>query len=282
MKYIYTIFTLLFFTNLGLSQCVEGDCKNGTGVMVFDSGNKYKGEFKNGKRNGTGTFVWSSGAKYQGEWKNDKMDGMGTYIFPDRRVYKGQFVMGKKQGKGELLDENGKTIYKGKWENDVFVDPDAIRYSYFGLGAAVVSDIFPDIPAKGTCTFINPISLSFDYGLTPEITIGAQAGYSTMSFAPDDETLSEPTYNYILLGGRAMYHFNFLKGDRIIPYIGGMAGYSIASGDTGETDRFLAPESTFIYNGVIGVKGYVLPNLGFFAEAGLGYSNVNLGLSFRL
>jgi len=59
------------------------------GTYTFPSGNKYVGEFENGKRNGQGTFTFASGDKYVGEFKNDKRNGQGTFTFASGTVKEG-------------------------------------------------------------------------------------------------------------------------------------------------------------------------------------------------
>ena len=39
------------------------------------------GVFKDRERNGQGTYTYSDGDKYEGEWKNGKYHGQGTYTF---------------------------------------------------------------------------------------------------------------------------------------------------------------------------------------------------------
>ena len=58
MKKLLTIFFLLQFI-FGYTQCIEGDCKNGTGTYTWASGDKYVGEWKDGKRHGQGNFTWA-------------------------------------------------------------------------------------------------------------------------------------------------------------------------------------------------------------------------------
>lgn len=283
MKHILLL--LLFSLGFHLSsyaQCIEGDCKNGTGIMVFNSGNKYKGEFKNGERHGQGRFVWGSGAKYDGQWQNDKMHGQGTYIYPDRRVYRGSFVNGQKEGKGVLEAEDKTILKKGKWVADQFEDPDAKRYSHIGLSTSILSDFFPDIPAAGTCTYINPSALFFDFGINSYLSIGAMAGYASVSIDPTSEAISEASYSYLLFGGRSTIQFNVIGDNTFVPYVKGMLGYSMASGDEGNSERFEEAENEIIYNAHLGLKAFIYKDLGLFVEGGLGISQLNAGLILRL
>ncbi len=65
--------------------CV-GDCANGTGTYYYaahtfgeESGDRYEGEWKDGKRDGRGTYYSANGDRYEGQWKDNKQHGRGTY-----------------------------------------------------------------------------------------------------------------------------------------------------------------------------------------------------------
>jgi hypothetical protein len=51
-------------------QCIEGDCVNGQGTYTSSNGDKYVGEYKDGKFNGQGTLTFADGEKYVGEFKD--------------------------------------------------------------------------------------------------------------------------------------------------------------------------------------------------------------------
>ena len=57
--------------------------ENGQGTYTWVSGNtwlngnKYVGEYKNGKPHGQGTYTWANGNKYVGEFKDAKRNGLG-------------------------------------------------------------------------------------------------------------------------------------------------------------------------------------------------------------
>ena len=63
---------------------------NCDGSITAPNGNKYVGEFKDGKRNGQGTYTWADGRKYVGEFKDEKRHGQGTFTFPDGGKYVGE------------------------------------------------------------------------------------------------------------------------------------------------------------------------------------------------
>ena len=47
------------------------------------------------ERHGNGTYIYANGDKYVGEWKNGKKDGQGTYTFVDGRIISGEFKKDK-------------------------------------------------------------------------------------------------------------------------------------------------------------------------------------------
>ena len=83
-----------------LSECIEGDCINGYGTATWASGDKYVGEYKDGKEHGQGTYTWASGHKYVGEYKDGKRNGQGTFTATDGSIYKGIWE------KDELVEPN--------------------------------------------------------------------------------------------------------------------------------------------------------------------------------
>jgi hypothetical protein len=45
---------------------------NGFARVIFETGDYYKGEWKNHKRHGYGKYVFLNGLIKKGKWKNDK------------------------------------------------------------------------------------------------------------------------------------------------------------------------------------------------------------------
>jgi hypothetical protein len=62
----------LFIPSFLQAECISGDCYNGTGTFTWPNGQKYVGEFRDGKFNGKGTHTLPDGTKYVGEWRDDK------------------------------------------------------------------------------------------------------------------------------------------------------------------------------------------------------------------
>lgn len=86
------------------NKCIKGDCKNGYGTYIYNSGMKYEGQWKNGKRHGNGILTYPDGSKYEGEWKNNRAHGYGIKSSPVRGRYRykyiGEWKNGNKHGKG--------------------------------------------------------------------------------------------------------------------------------------------------------------------------------------
>ena len=76
------------------ARCIEGNCTDGKGTKEWSNGDKYTGEWKNGKINGLGTFKWSNGDKYTGEWKNGKTHGKGSMEWSSGDKYVGEWKDG--------------------------------------------------------------------------------------------------------------------------------------------------------------------------------------------
>ena len=63
----------------------------GSGSLTFPHGEKYVGEFKEGKYNGLGTETIPNGSKYEGEWKDGEFNGQGKYTFSNGESFVGSW-----------------------------------------------------------------------------------------------------------------------------------------------------------------------------------------------
>jgi len=117
-------------------QCVEGDCVNGKGTMIYSTGHKYVGEFEEGKRHGQGmiympggrtfegqfrqnapikgTYTHPNGQVYTGTWEFYERNGQGILKYPDGRIYEGEFKGGLRNGKGVMIWPDGRR-YEGEF-----------------------------------------------------------------------------------------------------------------------------------------------------------------------
>ena len=89
------------------------DCQ---GSQIFESGNKYVGEWKDNKKNGQGTYTRASGEKYVGEWKDDERHGQGTITWAGGDKYVGEFKDDERHGQGTWTFADG-SKYVGEWKD---------------------------------------------------------------------------------------------------------------------------------------------------------------------
>jgi len=68
---------------------------NCEGVLTMPNGDKYVGEFRDGKPNGQGVITWTNGSKYVGGISDGKMNGKGTLTWADGSISVGEFNDGK-------------------------------------------------------------------------------------------------------------------------------------------------------------------------------------------
>lgn len=95
-------------------NCTKGDCKNGYGHCTFPSGDKYAGDFKNGRIHGPGILYYKDGGKYIGNWDNQQRSGKGRMIFANKDEYLGEFSDNQINGQGTMNYASG-NIYEGQW-----------------------------------------------------------------------------------------------------------------------------------------------------------------------
>jgi len=89
--------------------------RNGEGKMNYRNGDIYEGQWKNGNIQGKGKMIYENGNVYEGEWKNGNMQGQGKMVYNNRDVYEGEWKNGNMQGEGKMIYKNG-DVYKGQWK----------------------------------------------------------------------------------------------------------------------------------------------------------------------
>ncbi|MCK5070579.1 MAG: hypothetical protein KAR01_08550, partial [Desulfocapsa sp.] len=84
----YIVFCSMFLCSTPVSaECLLGDCKNGSGVLVHEDGRRYSGEFEEGAIQGNGELKYSNGTVYKGEFEKGRFQGTGVLTNPDGRRY---------------------------------------------------------------------------------------------------------------------------------------------------------------------------------------------------
>ena len=100
------LLSFLNFNNV-IAKCQKGNCLNGEGTYIYSNGDKYVGEYKEGKKNGQGTYYTADGGKYVGEFKNDASNGQGTFYYADGGKYVGEWKNDSFNGQGTFYYANG-------------------------------------------------------------------------------------------------------------------------------------------------------------------------------
>jgi hypothetical protein len=59
----------------------------GRGIYTWANGDRYDGQFKDGKKHGTGRINFTNGEKYTGNWIEDERTGRGVFTWPNGDRY---------------------------------------------------------------------------------------------------------------------------------------------------------------------------------------------------
>lgn len=144
------------------------------------------------------------------------------------------------------------------------------------------------LTGSGLKSTVPPIGLSYEHGFHEKISGGAYIGYAGAS---NELTTFGGTwkwnYNYIVIGARASYHFNFLDTDKFDPYAGAILGYNIASVSVEKPAGYTGPEPAsvaaggVIIGGHAGIRYHFNEKLGAYGELGYGIAFLQLGITAK-
>lgn len=123
-----TIAVLLGSVGVGyaLPPCPEDESAywhNCYGTFAWANGDKYVGEWVDGKKDGQGTETFADGAKYVGEYRDNKRHGQGTFTLSNGDKYVGGYRNGKRNGQGTVITTAG-GITEGIWRDGTFESSD--------------------------------------------------------------------------------------------------------------------------------------------------------------
>lgn len=90
---------------------------HGFGVQVFESGDKYVGQWEVGAFHGNGVYNYVNGGRHQGEYRAGSAHGQGVYYYANGSIYSGEFEGGQRCGSGEMRNEDG-SVYNGAWRGN--------------------------------------------------------------------------------------------------------------------------------------------------------------------
>ena len=92
--------------NKYIGQFVNGK-REGYGIMYFSNGGKYEGHWKKGLAEGKGIEYYQNGDRFEGGYHEDEEHGQGVYYFKNGDRIMGDYINGKKVGKHVKLSANG-------------------------------------------------------------------------------------------------------------------------------------------------------------------------------
>ena len=104
----FLLFSLIFSIN---AQCLEGDCLNGEGKIIYENKNTYDGYFKDGFRHGQGTLIEKT--------KVDLITSKGLFIY-DKIIQGNKVIKNIKHGFESLVTVTYKT-FSGKINNKTYL-----------------------------------------------------------------------------------------------------------------------------------------------------------------
>lgn len=115
-----------------VSRVNNKDCLDpnfsGSCDYTYKSGERYVGQWVNGKFDGYGTLTQPNGYRYEGGWRNDQKQGRGVEVLADGARYEGNFEEGKPQGRGAYIQSDGMR-YEGDWRDGKMHGRGTIKYA---------------------------------------------------------------------------------------------------------------------------------------------------------
>lgn len=103
---------------------------HGTGLLLSANGDRYQGDFVHSTRHGYGVYSYDNGDTYDGAFNADKPHGIGIFKFADHSVYQGGFKFGSFDGQGWYEFDGGR--YDGEWKGGCYDGNGSLQ---FGDGA---------------------------------------------------------------------------------------------------------------------------------------------------
>lgn len=141
-----------FKDGVSLTVQVKDKKPHGFGEIIYPNGNKFYGEFVNGKKEGKAIWISEkSGFTYEGQYKDNLKHGIGTIYYDDGTIIHGNFVSDKLNGHCTYFYKSG-SVYDGWLEDNT-----KINGSYFWSDNDVYKGIFTDDDSerKGVFFFKN-------------------------------------------------------------------------------------------------------------------------------
>lgn len=99
--------------------------KHGHGVMTWEDGREYQGQFAFDKMHGHGTMIWPSGAKYVGQYCDNRKGGVGKLSLPDGSSFEGNWYKGRRHGEILYLNPE-RNAFRMEYDTDQVVKTESL------------------------------------------------------------------------------------------------------------------------------------------------------------
>jgi radial spoke head protein 1 len=128
-------------TMVNSSGYFEDGSRNGEGLFVFKTKDRYSGMWRNGKKHGQGTYiVHKTGVKITGDWVDGFIE-TGKWILPNGDRFEGNFKDNFPFGQGKWLKANGVSI-EGEYSH---VKNEFTGYSFPKVKSEFLNEIQPPV-----------------------------------------------------------------------------------------------------------------------------------------
>ena len=124
-------------------------CPEGTGVMLFDNGDTYEGEWSQGKKHGHGIMTYYNRDVYDGDWANDMKHGHGRYTWYNGGSYDGDYENGKRNGMGTYKNWTGSIYNNEIWTGEYYGEHKDNVFDGYGKFTITNGDVFEGIFKDG-------------------------------------------------------------------------------------------------------------------------------------
>jgi hypothetical protein len=99
--------------------------KHGMGVLRWQDGREYRGEFAYDQMHGKGVMSWPTGAKYVGDYCENYKGGIGKLTLPDGSSFEGSWFKGMRHGEIVHIDPDG-SAFQMEYDMDEVVSSKSI------------------------------------------------------------------------------------------------------------------------------------------------------------
>lgn len=187
------------------------------------------------------------------------------------------------------------TIASAKGGGDGSFDKGTISVTA-GYGYGLAGSLFSAYDSYSDYTFskLGPITARIEYGVSKKIGLGLSVNYSSYNvewkqpgvYPSPSTTLYKAGFKGVGYSALLRMNLHFANGEKIDPYWGFGLGYRGGSYTFSSDDSHALNQSvkTLIpvgFETTIGLRYYFTPNIGAYAEVGLGKALAQVGVAFK-